>query len=150
MGNKFAGKSIKLELLDVSAYPTTKTVVRDFTCFANDVELSKKRGDIDVTAFCDAGKAFIGGTSEEELSAKIFHEDGTYSGSTQKKLDDLYDSAIAHPFRLRPQGEGAGKPEIYFMATLLEIKTTYTNGDEAMMSDVSFKVSGASTTATQS
>lgn len=150
MGNKFTGKSIKLEWLDVSVYPTTKTVVRDFTCFANDAEISKKRGDVDVTAFCSTGKDFIGGMSEEEFSAKIYHEDGTYADSSQKDLEDIYASAIPQPFRLRPQGVGTGKPEILFLATLLEVKTAYSNSDEPMMSDCSFKISGASTVATQS
>jgi hypothetical protein len=120
------------------------TVELELKCSTKDASLEQKRDEIDVTAICDDGKQYIVGASEGTFKLAVFFEAGTYSTSAQKKLRDVWTAGVARKFRIREDGDGAGKPERTFDAVITALDEPISTG-EALVMELEFRVTGAVT-----
>lgn len=121
---------------------TPTTVDLALECAMKSGGLEQKREEIEVTTICSDGKQYIAGSIEATFKVTVYHENGTYASSPQKKFRDIWEAASVRSYRIREQGDGSGKPETTFDALLTSVGEPIEIGDAVAM-ELEMRVSGA-------
>lgn len=134
------------------AYNSASTTWIELAGFANDDAMSLSLGEAETTAHGTTARTYIPGLLDGEYSCTIMHNYDTgltSAGKPQELLFALFTGRSAKPWRVRPRGEGSTFKEYLFTGFITGFDTNYANDDEPISTDITIKISGAVTEATQ-
>lgn len=137
---KYIGKIAELDIMD-SAGTVVDLALACNISSSDGVGIETTTESIEATQLCDGAMEFIPGLRSSTLSFKLLYDDGTFSASPQKKVEDLQSNGTIRTVKWRPNGAGAGKPE-YTMSVFVESYSLLVAGGELVGADVGMKVSG--------
>lgn len=135
------------------AYNSASTTWIELAAFTNDDAMSLSRGEAETTAHGTSARTYIAGLMDGEYSFTVmynFDATLTTAGKPQELLFALFTAGTAKPWRVRPQGAGSTKKEKLFTAFITGFDENFANDDEPVSVDITLKISGAVTEATQS
>jgi len=104
------------------------TVSASLQCAIKDelgIEISV--GEIDAIPLCREYWEGIPGVIEGTMSFSIIQDNGTFSTSVQKKIEDVAFGKAIRLFKYRPQGTAASKPEWSFSAFFTKLAPITSN-----------------------
>lgn len=102
----------------------------------------------ETTPLCKTEFEGLPTTRKGTLSFSVKHDNGTYSNSVQKKVEDVYFSNATRLFKFRIQGTGVGKPEWSFNAYFTKHAPIVSN-KAPVATECELTISGAVTRLTQ-
>jgi len=137
---KYTGKIAELDIMD-SAGSVVELALACNISSSDGVGIETTTEAIEATQLCDGAMEFIPGLRSSTLSFKLLYDDGAFSSSPQKKIEDLQLNGTTRTVKWRPNGTGTGKPE-YTMSAFVESHSLLAAGGALVGADVGMKVSG--------
>lgn len=134
--------------IDIFAADGT-TVAAQLQCVIKDeLGIEFSTDEADAVGLCSLDYEGIPTVRKGTLSFMIKHDNGTYSSSVQKKIEDVYFTNAIRKFKFRIQGTGTGKPEQSFDAYFTKYGYVVSN-TEIVAGDCELTITGAVTRSTQ-
>lgn len=140
---KFIGKVAEMDIMDAAGTAIDLALACNVSS-SDGIGVENTTEAVETTPLCEGDMEFIPGLRSSTLKFKVLYDDGSFSASPQKKIEDLQMTGVTRLIKWRPSGTGTGKPE-YAMSAFVESHSLIAAGGEYVGADVGMKVSGGIT-----